>query len=545
MKRVLTIAGVVVGVLVLAVLLAPLFINVDSFRPELETRLSAALNRQVQVGKLTASLFNGGAAAENISIADDPAFSKGPFLQASSLKIGLQLRPLIFSRKLNVTSITVKKPDIVLLKNAAGKWNFSSLGAGAAKTPATPSTAAPEFSIDKFEIVEGKMHVGQSGVRGASERLYQNVHLVASNISLSSAMPFTLTADTPGGGALKLEGQAGPLNHQDSALTPFNAEVSLQHVDLGATGFLDASSGLGGKLDFDGKVNSDGHHMHAVGKATATGLKVVKGGAPATVPVSLDSNSDYALDSDTGTINASLHEGSSTATASGTVDAHGQDAIAHLKLLGKAVAVNDLNKLLPAFGVVLPAGASLEGGTADVDMTADGPLDRLVITGPVKISNTHLKGYNLSSKLSVLAAFTGIKESNDTLIQTASSALRLAPEGLHADNIVLDVPSMGLLTGSGVINSNNSLNFQMVLKLSTGSGSVLGTLVGLTGSGQTQGIPFVIEGTTSNPQFRPNLAGGKSGLQNALLGGNSQKGDQQQGLGGILGGLLNKKKKQQ
>jgi hypothetical protein len=33
-------------------------------------------------------------------------------------------------------------------------------------------------------------------------------------------MPFTLTADTPGGGSLKLDGQAGPLNSQDSARTP-------------------------------------------------------------------------------------------------------------------------------------------------------------------------------------------------------------------------------------------------------------------------------------------------------------------------------------
>ncbi len=542
MKRLVVIAGIVVGVLVLVVLLAPLFINVDSFRPELETKLSAALNRQVQIGKLQASIFSGGAAAENISIADDPAFSKGPFLQASSLKVGLRVWPLIFSRKLNVTSITVEKPEIVLLKNAAGKWNYSSLGARSARAPATSSASAPEFSVDKFEIVEGKVRVGQSRGHAASERLYQNVHLVASNISLSSAVPFTLAAETPGGGALKLEGQAGSLNRQDSALTPFDAAANLQHVDLGATGFLDAGSGLGGKLDFDGKVNSDGRRMRAEGKAKATGLKLVKGGAPATAPVSLDCTSDYGLDSDTGTINASLHEGNSTATASGAIDARGQDAVAHLKLVGKDMAVSDLAKLLPSLGVVLPAGASLEGGTANVDMTADGPLDRLVITGPVKISNTHLKGYNLGSKLAVLAAFSGLKPSDDTLIQNASSGLRLAPEGLRADNIVLDVPSIGFLTGSGVVNSDNSLNFQMVLKLSTGAGSVLGTLAGFTGSGQTQGIPFLIQGTTSNPQFRPNLAAAKGGLQDAILGGSGQKDGQQQGLGGLLGGILNKKK---
>jgi AsmA protein len=548
MKRLFVIAGVVVGVLVLAVLLAPLFINVDAFRPELETKLSVALNRQVHVGKLEASIFSGGAAAENISIADDPAFNKGPFLQASSLKVGLHLWPLIFSRRLDVTSITVQQPEIVLLKNPAGKWNYSSLGASSSATPSSSAnTAAPEFSVDTFEIVDGKVRVGQSsGHSAARERVYQSVHLVAHNISLSSVIPFNLTAATPGGGALKLEGQAGPLNHVDSALTPLDGEVGLQHIDLGATGLLDPSSGLGGTLDFNGKVNSDGHRMHAEGKATGSGLKFVKGGAAAKTAVSLDCTSDFRLDSDTGTLKANVHAGNSTATASGTLDTHGQDAVAHLKFAGKDMAVDDLEKLLPAFGVVLPSGTSLQGGVANMDMTAEGPLDRLVITGPLNISNAHLVGYNLSSKLGALAAFTGIKPSNDTLIQTASSGLRVAPEGIHAENIVLDVPSIGSLSGSGVINSNNSLDFQMVLKLSSGAGNVLGTLAGLTGGGQNNGIPFLIEGTTANPQFRPSFGGGKGGLQNSLLGGNGQKQDgQQQGLGGLLGGMLQKKKKPQ
>lgn len=548
MKRLLVIAGIVVGVLVLAVVLAPLLINVDAFRPELETKLSAALNRQVHIGKLEASIFSGGAAADNISIADDPAFSKGPFLQASSLKVGLRLLPLIFSRQLSVTSITVEKPEIVLLRNGAGKWNYSSFAASSASKTSAAGARSPEteFSVDTFEIVDGKVSIGQSsGHSAARERVYQNVHLVARNISLSSAMPFTLTAVTPGGGALKLEGQAGPLDHEDSARTPLDAQVGLEHVDLGATGFLDPSSGLGGILDFDGKVNSDGRHMHAEGKAKGSGLKLVKGAAAAKAPVSLDCSSDLGLDSDTGTINASVHAGNSTATASGTIDTHGQDPVAHLKLQGKNMAVNDIAGLLPALGVVLPEGASLQGGVANMDMTAEGPLDRLVITGPLNITNTHLTGYNLTSRLGALAAFTGIKPSNETLIQTASSGVRVAPEGLRADNILLDLPAIGSLTGGGVIDSKNALNFQMVLKLSSAAGNVLGTLGGLAGSGQNQSIPFLIEGTTRNPQFRPNFGGAKTGIENALFGsGQGKKDGQQQGLGGILSEFGKKKKPQ-
>jgi AsmA protein len=562
MKRLLVISGIIVGVLLLVIIVVPLFINVDSFRPDLEKKLSAALNRQVHIGKLDASLLSGGASASDITIADDPAFNKGPFLKAASVKVGVQLMPLIFSKQLKVTSLTIQKPDITLLKNAAGKWNYSTLGATAQKSPSEPSKHAPEpsgkstpdISVDKFEIAGGTVRVGHSsGHSAGKESVYQNVNLVAHNISATSAMPFTLSAGMPGGGTLNLEGQAGPLNPTDSAKSPLDAKITLNHADLAATGFVDPSSGVGGILDFDGQVKSDGRKLHSEGKAKAADLRVVKGGQPAKQPVALDYKSDYALDSDTGTINANLHTGNSVTNASGTLSAKGEDTLANLKIVGKNMAVNDVEGLLPAFGVVLPSGASLQGGNINMDLNATGPLDRLVIDGPLKIEGTHLSGYNLGSKLGAIAAFTGNKSGTDTLIQTFSSALRVAPEGIKADNIVLDVPSLGIVTGNGVISGDNSLDFKMLVKLSGTANNLLGSLTGASASAQSKGLPFLITGKTSNPVFRPAIGGAVAGdLQNSLLQavqgnkGNKTDGQQQKpNLQDALGGLLGKKKKPQ
>jgi len=555
MKRLLVIAGIVIGILLLIVIAVPLFINVDSFRPDLEKKISAALNRTVHIGKLDASLLSGGATASDITIEDDPAFNKGPFLKASSVKVGVQLMPLIFSKQLKVTSLTVQKPDITLLKNAAGKWNYSTIGAGTQqKTPEPSGKSAPDVSVDKFEIADGTVRVGHSsGHAAGKESVYQNVNLVAHNISAHSAMPFTLSAEMPGGGKMSVDGQAGPLNPADSAKSPLDARLTLKHVDLGATGFVDANSGIGGTLDFDGQVKSDGHKIHSEGKANADGLRVVKGGQPAKQPVALDYKSDYSLDSENGNINANLHTGNSLTNASGTLNAKGEDTLANLKIVGKNMAVNDVQGLLPAFGVVMPSGATLQGGNINMDLTAEGPLDRLVINGPLNITGTHLSGYNLGSKLGALAAFTGNKSSTDTLIQTFSSALRVAPEGIKADNIVLDVPSLGTLTGNGVIAGDNSLNFKMLLKLSGGASNMLGNLTGLSGSAQSKGLPFLIEGKTSNPVFRPALGGAMAGsLQDSVLGavgGNKGKtdaqGQQKPDLKDALGGLFGKKKKPQ
>src|SRR5689334_19883452 len=235
MKRLLVVLGVIFGLLIVAVLAVPLFIIVDSFRPKLEKSLSASLNRQVQIGKLSASLLSGGASATDISISDDPAFNKGAFLKASSVNIGLKLMPLIFSHEVDVTGITVKQPDIVLLKNAAGKWNYSSLGSGNSNAKENASDkSTPQISVEKFEIAGGKVRVGMSSRSGPKEQVYQNVNLTAKDISQTSVMPFTLTADTPAGGTLKLSGQAGPLNRQDSSRTPLDAKVTLEHADLAA-----------------------------------------------------------------------------------------------------------------------------------------------------------------------------------------------------------------------------------------------------------------------------------------------------------------------
>jgi len=555
MKRLLIISGIIVGVLILVIIAVPLFINVDSFRPDLEKKISAALNRQVHIGKLDASLLSGGASASDITIADDPAFNKEPFLKAASVKVGVQLMPLIFSKQLKVTSLTIQKPDITLLKNAAGKWNYSTVGASAQsqKTAPDPSGKAPDVSVDTFEIAGGTVRVGHSsGHSAGKESVYQNVNLTAHNISATSAMPFTLSADMPGGGSLNLEGTAGPLKPIDSTKSPLDAKVTLKHADLAATGFVDPSSGVAGILDFDGQIKSDGHKLHSEGKAKAADLRVVKGGQPAKQPVSLDYKSDYALDSDTGTINANLHTGNSLTNASGTLNAKGEDTLANLKIVGKNMAVNDVEGLLPAFGVVLPSGASLQGGDINMDLNATGPLDRLVIDGPLKIENTHLSGYNLGSKLGAIAAFTGSKTSTDTLIQTFSSALRVAPEGIKADNIVLDVPSLGTLTGNGVIAGDNSLDFKMVVKLSGAANNLLGSLTGVSASAQSKGLPFTITGKTSNPVFRPDVGGAVAGdLKNSLLqavqgnNGNKTDGQQKPSLQDAIGGLFNKKKKPQ
>jgi AsmA protein len=131
----------IVVLLLVAVLLIPLFVNANTFRPTLESQLSSALGRKVTLGELSFSIVAGSLVADNISIADNPAFSPKPFLQAKSLHIGVEVGPLVFHKQLLVKNLVADSPSINLVHNAQGTWNFSDIGktAGSRRAPCPTS----------------------------------------------------------------------------------------------------------------------------------------------------------------------------------------------------------------------------------------------------------------------------------------------------------------------------------------------------------------------------------------------------------------------
>jgi len=134
-KKVLIGVGIVVAALILIALLLPLLVNVDRLRPEVQKQASAALGREVIIGNLKLSIFSGGVTAKDITIADDPAYSKQPFVTAKSLDVGVELMPLILSKALQVNTLTLQEPEIHLVKSAGGKWNYASIGNTSAAAP--------------------------------------------------------------------------------------------------------------------------------------------------------------------------------------------------------------------------------------------------------------------------------------------------------------------------------------------------------------------------------------------------------------------------
>ena len=90
-----------VGLVIVAVVSIPLFVNANTFRPAIEKQLTTTLGRSVKLGDLSLSPFSGVLVAKDLSVADDPGFSAVPFLTAKGFRIGVSLRLLIFSPRRN------------------------------------------------------------------------------------------------------------------------------------------------------------------------------------------------------------------------------------------------------------------------------------------------------------------------------------------------------------------------------------------------------------------------------------------------------------
>jgi AsmA protein len=575
-KKPLMIIGGIIVVLFLIVLALPLFINANQFKPTLETQLATALGRPVGIGDISLSIISGEVTVSDVSIADDPAFSKSPFLTTKSLSVGVELLPLIFSKKLEVRSLTVKDPEVNLIHAANGTWNYSSLGGNASAAKSAPKNPAPSpassqggapgagaMSVGKLSIENGKIIVSAAG-SSAKPSIYQNVDLEASDLSYTSQFPFKLTATGPGNAALKLEGKAGPMNSADASLTPLNATVEVQHLDLATTGFLDTSSGIAGVVDFKGELSSDGSQLNSKGTVKANKLKLSAAGEPSSVPVNIDYATTYALKSQSGNLNqGDIHIGNALARLNGAYNAASEPAKLDMRLNAQAMPVGDLQGFLPAVGVVVPSGSKLQGGTLTANLTVSGPVDKLVISGPVNLSNAKLAGFSLKSKLGALGSIPGLGGAgggggggSDTDIQTLSATVRNDPSGTKIDNLNLVMPSLGTVTGSGTVSAAGQLNFKLVANLAGAAGAltsvagaagsgVTGALSSLTGGGggsggSSNGIPFIVRGTTSNPQVIPDVSGiAGNALKNSVAGSPTSKTNVASGL---AGGLLGKKK---
>ena len=532
-KRWVKITIGVVAAIILVLIVVPLFVNADTFRPTVEDQLSDLLGRRVTFDHLSFSLFSGSLVAQNIAIADDPAFSTSPFIKADKLNIGVEVMPLLFSRQVHITNFTINSPAVQLIQNQAGKWNFSSIG-GAAARPSSPKqpTAIPDLTVNQLKINNGSVTV--SSVPATSKPfVYSDVTIGVKQFSFAKSFPFDLSAKLPADGTLKLNGTAGPLSEKDAADTPFQANLQIRRLDPIAAGLIDPGKGIGMVDDIDAQISSNGTTASSTGKIQAAKLQLARNGAPASQPVQIDYQVSDNLDARTGKVSdIAVHTGSVAAHLTGGFRFTASAVILDLRLAAPNLPIDQLETLLPVVGIHLPSGSSLHGGTLTTNLAITGPATETTISGPVDIENTSLAGFDLGSKIQGLNPFGGT--SKGTQIQTLKANLNSSPQSTQINGIYSNVPAIGTATGSGTVSPSGALNFNLVATLTSNNlvgsavngamnsarnaatnavGGLLGGVFGrkpaaaAPATNTPRGIPITITGTAQSPSIRANLVG--------------------------------------
>jgi AsmA protein len=572
--------GIVIVAIILILFIVPFLIPVNKFKPTIESQAADALGRKVQLGNLSLSLFTGSVGIDDVSISDDPKFNSGPFLTAKSVKVGVELIPLIFSRQLNVTEVTVVNPQVTMLKDPSGRWNFSSIGGNSSKSSAPAKASggnsgggsSTEVSIAKLRLEDGQITLGNTDSKKRS--VYTKVNLTASDVALKNNFPVDFSMELPGGGAMKINGKVGPVDPNDAAFTPQNVKLNITSLDLGKTGFLDPSLGLGGLADMDATLVSQGGEMSTKGQLKLSKAVLVAGGRPAGTPAVVNFDTKYNLAKGSGVLNPStINIGNAKTNLSGTYRSVGDEFVVALKILGTGMPATDLESFLPALGVNLPENSKLAAGTMNADLTVTGPTNKLVTDGSLGLFNGKLANFDLGQKMSGVASLAGIKTGSDLVIEKFTTNVHMAPTGLRADNLNAVVPALGSMVGGGTLDSSNNLNFNLVATVNSavvsgaagsmagGAGGLLGKALGGGAAGCKNGglkVPLQVKGTTAKPEFVPDVGGVAAGLLKSELtcagGGAGGLANAAGGLAGggnqgaadainQLGGLFGKKKK--
>jgi AsmA protein len=340
--------------------------------------------------------------------------------------------------------------------------------------------------VKLVKITNGRLKLGRT-LGHWKPLVLEQVNIEVRDFSATSAFPFSLGANVAGGGTIQLDGKAGPINPTDSAMTPVNASLKVTQLDLARSGMTDFAPDIAGLVSVDGTGSSDGLIMQVDGKVKAEKVKLSRKGTPATRPVEFDFLARHDLRKHSGTLRrGDIHIGSAPAHLTGTYAEQGEAMVLRMTLSGPNMPVTELETLLPALGVVLPAGCSL--------LTMDGPADKLVTSGSLALNNVRLTGFDMPKRMASIEKLAGIRGGPDTDIQTLSANVRVAPEGSSAQDMKLLIEAIGELTGAGTVSPTNDLDFKMSATVHT---SGLLAIVGNTP------IPFTVQGTCANPVFRP------------------------------------------
>ena len=497
--------------LIAAALVAYAFFNLSSMvasnQKRILTRVSNALGRRVDVGQIKAQMgFGVSVEVSGLKIADDPAFSKEPFLAANDVSVEVEFVPLLYG-EVRVTRLDLINPDIRIVRNARGDLNLESLGTNpeeasvAKKKHTRKRSSLADLSAKALSIEGGSIYYNDLAEKAAPIEIH-HLDFDVTNFSAVAAFDVeTKLAFTGDQQNAMASGKVGPLLQQgflDTAGIPIDLKLHLASIPLEQIRTLtDLGANIPSGLKIPDPVSLDGTMQGSLAKIAfsistdLTAARIAYVGyfnKPAGTATTLKANGTWTNELDIASANLKLADLEVTASRFSL----GGPKPLSAQIDSNNFSVANLGQMLP------PAAGYGLSGMSEIHGTAT-----LANSGPIFDATVTLK--QVGMKWGPVWP-SGITDLNGTIrLNQGREVIQLTSFGIGSANANLDgrIDSMSPLNASYVLKAD-SLKLGDLFPNRPGSG-VINQLV----------VDGTADGELASPRFSARILSSDGSLEHA------------------------------
>lgn len=553
---------IVLGLLFLLIIVAvavPFLVPADKVKDQLLAEIDAKIGREVSIDHVSFVLFPSLALkAEGVKIGNPLWVGSGYMVEAKSLKIGLELMPLLH-KEYKVDELTLDEPTIVLIQQKGrNNWTFgkeetrysepAKSSPSSATTEELPKTKTHEMlerlHLARIAINDGSLTF-RDEVRGTTQEITSvNAELTAPELNEKAVFSFSAEYKEKKA-ELRLTLDKPFAAYEIGSLTGVNLKASYGDLDLAWVGQVsfkpDHTPFLNGKIiisQIDVAALTQKDEASATSKSAPTpaanALPPVKTGPShwSTAPIKLDAltraDADLAISINTLTLPKTTFK-DIVLTVHLDKDAHGRSVLqaqsnsisAYGGIIKLGVNASDNGTMGVSFTASKAeaepllhdfAGYDRVSGTIDLEtqLSATGQSQRELVgsvagKGSVQFKNGKLKGVNLPGLLRRITGGQNAEEGTD--FSDLSGTFTVAKGIVTTNDFKMNSPLLRV-TGAGTADLPNWQEHFLLKPMLVASLEGQG---GKDASGIV--IPVNVEGPLDHPQYQPDF---KAALQENL-----------------------------
>jgi len=220
MKWGLIIFGGIIVIVIAALLIIPMFIDIQKYKPMIEEKVAQATGRSFSVGDdLNLSLFPwAGLSLSDLQLGNPSGFAEKNIVMVKSFEVRVKLLPLL-SKDIQVKRFVVTEPRIVLIKNKNGQANWEQPKQPAKETPTQTEEPQPQ-DTSGVGLPISALTVGNLAIEKGSaiwidhstdtRKEISDINLTAKDVSLERPVELSFSAVVDNK-PLSIEGTVGPI----------------------------------------------------------------------------------------------------------------------------------------------------------------------------------------------------------------------------------------------------------------------------------------------------------------------------------------------